>query len=936
MNDWAKVVFSAVCLPLLFVIVSVPVTYADEFIENFTSTQYRDVMFTSAWWDTVAGELKCQQFNPTLVATYATTHFSQGMDVSGNYAYVANGNDGLVAIDISDPVHPSLVDSYNTPAYAYDVTVEGNYAYVADNSGTGGVIIIDISNPSSLTLVGNYDTPGSTVDIAIQGNYAYVADYEHGVHVLDISNPASPTLVGTYDTPHYAWGITIDGDHAFVGDWGSGVIVLDISNPANPTEVGSYNTPGNAWNVAVSGDIAYVADGGAGIQVLDISDPTNPVLIGNYPTPGEALNCTVEGNYVYIADATHFVYILDVADPTTPKHLHTVGLPGEPWEIKIAGEYAFVCEYGTGTKGFEVIHIANPVIPALASGSVNPVIEVEDVTVSGKYAYAAIRHGGLAVFDISDPVVPTMVAFVDTMTHSYSIAVTGNYAYLGCWWYRMLVFDISDPTNPMAVGNTPGVAECHGIAISGNYAYLATGSDGLHIVNITNPSSPSIVGTYDTPDLASDVAVEGKYAYVADWTSGLRVIDISDPSSPTLAGSYNTPGYAEDIAVSGNYAYISDQSSIQVIDISDPTNPIAVGSVNPAGTEHGIAVAGDYAFVTYADFPTGYGIRIIDISDPTNPVLLGSGVLDNNVPDCAADGDYVYVANSWSGFQLFQVFERRIVPSGNVARSLPINRAEVIERIKLRTSQTGSITWEVSTDGMFWESIVPGDNEFELMFPEYNLYWRATLDYSIGGDYPVCDSLNIEFEPFVAIMINTFEANAVESGVELVWDITADEVIRGFNIYRKTGENDLGERVNGDGLIPPEERTYTDAGAKHGKPYWYTLGVVKNDGSEMLSQSVQIKTKVLKLALYQNYPNPFNPSTTISYALPEETHVVLSIFNLEGKLVRTLVNGLVTAGNKELIWNGRDNKGNPLSSGVYLYRLTAGNRTLTKKMVLLK
>ncbi|UCG50542.1 MAG: T9SS type A sorting domain-containing protein [Candidatus Latescibacterota bacterium] len=91
-----------------------------------------------------------------------------------------------------------------------------------------------------------------------------------------------------------------------------------------------------------------------------------------------------------------------------------------------------------------------------------------------------------------------------------------------------------------------------------------------------------------------------------------------------------------------------------------------------------------------------------------------------------------------------------------------------------------------------------------------------------------------------------------------------------------------------------------------------------------------------RLALDQNHPNPFNPSTTISFTLPTRTKTVLSIYNVEGKLVATLVDETLDAGFKDVTWHGKDVRGNQVSTGVYFYRLTAGNQTLTKKMVLLK
>jgi hypothetical protein len=98
--------------------------------------------------------------------------------------------------------------------------------------------------------------------------------------------------------------------------------------------------------------------------------------------------------------------------------------------------------------------------------------------------------------------------------------------------------------------------------------------------------------------------------------------------------------------------------------------------------------------------------------------------------------------------------------------------------------------------------------------------------------------------------------------------------------------------------------------------------------------SVESSPRVL--ALEQNVPNPFNPTTRIRFALPAASHVNVSVFDVHGRRVATLADRSMPAGNAEVVWNGRDARGVPASSGVYFYRLAANGHTLTKKMVLLK
>lgn len=100
---------------------------------------------------------------------------------------------------------------------------------------------------------------------------------------------------------------------------------------------------------------------------------------------------------------------------------------------------------------------------------------------------------------------------------------------------------------------------------------------------------------------------------------------------------------------------------------------------------------------------------------------------------------------------------------------------------------------------------------------------------------------------------------------------------------------------------------------------------VENDSEESFS-----------FELSKNFPNPFNPTTTITYRLQRDAVVDLSVFNLLGQKVRTLVNGRVTGGTHVLIWDGKNDEGRVVSTGVYFYRLQSDRQSITRKMMFLK
>ena len=91
-----------------------------------------------------------------------------------------------------------------------------------------------------------------------------------------------------------------------------------------------------------------------------------------------------------------------------------------------------------------------------------------------------------------------------------------------------------------------------------------------------------------------------------------------------------------------------------------------------------------------------------------------------------------------------------------------------------------------------------------------------------------------------------------------------------------------------------------------------------------------------EFALNQNYPNPFNPTTNIRFSLPKESHVRMQVFDVTGALVKTVLDEAISAGNREVTWDGTNANGQKVASGMYIYRMQAGSFSSTMKMLLMK
>ena len=297
-----------------------------------------------------------------------TNGHANGVFVSGDYAYVADGNSGLAVIDISDPTNPGTPVYEDTTGNPYGVFVSGDYAYVADY--TSGLAVIDISDPTNPGTPVYEDTTGYAWGVYVSGDYAYVADFISGLAIIDISDPTNPGTPVYENTTGSAIGVYVSGDYAYIADWGSGLAVIDISDPTNPGTPVYEDTTGNAVGIYVSGDYAYVGDGVSGLAVIDISDPTNPGTPFYEDTTGAARGVYVSGDYAYMADYDSGLAIIDISDPTNPGTPIYEDTTGYAWNIYISGDYAYLASETSGLVVIQVrkrVDMEDPIISTAPS-----------------------------------------------------------------------------------------------------------------------------------------------------------------------------------------------------------------------------------------------------------------------------------------------------------------------------------------------------------------------------------------------------------------------------------------------------------------------------------------------------------------------------------------------------------------------------------------
>jgi hypothetical protein len=221
---------------------------------------------------------------------------------------------------------------------------------------------------------------------------------------------------------------------------------------------------------------------------------------------------------------------------------------------------------------------------------------------------------------------------------------------------------------------------------------------------------------------------------------------------------------------------------------------------------------------------------------------------------------------------------------------------------------------------------------------------QATVDYvATGGS--VNYSYTVDAPLPITLGIFTAEVNTAGPGVKLDWTTVSEVNNYGFHVQRREGSvgtfADLPNSfVPGHGsTLQAQTYSFVDNTLEKVGQYSYRLRQVDLDGTEHFTQAVSAEVTIISVKevaliefkVSQNYPNPFNPSTNVKYELPTSSMVRLSVYDILGREVAVLVYDRRNAGVHEVKFDGSN-----LASGVYFYKLQAGNFLQTRKLLLLR
>ena len=387
-----------------------------------------------------------------------------------------------------------------------------------------------------------------------------------------------------------------------------------------------------------------------------------------------------------------------------------------------------------------------------------------------------------------------------------------------------------------------------------------------------------LIGSCEVPSRAYFVEVEGDYAYVIGCDELLSIVDISEPTNPYIVASYDTVGVAWGTDVNGGYAFSANSySGLFIIDVSDPLAPVFAGYFLGSAVHHAVVALKDIVYLqTCRRFYT------IDISDPSDPIEIAN--ISTAPPDARGlfvGGDYAYIIRIESGLQIIQIADPADLELRGTYSDLYVPSAIHTDLIV-----KNGFAYIPTYRGLQIVDVIDPDDpclvgSYDSTFIGERMYYGDDHLFLTGEDHGL-RVLNI--------------SNPVSPYLVLHYDLS---------VYRDVSYL--------DGLI------YALNG--------HRLDIFAFESLEIENE----KDMPDRISYLRAYPNPFNLSTAISYSLPEQGDITLSIYSLLGQRVATIYEGFQDAGEHSVVWDAT-----AFPSGVYFARLEVGKHSKSMKMVLLK
>ena len=299
-----------------------------------------------------------------------------------------------------DSLNVQLIGFYLSSGTATDVVVSDRIAYLAD--WEQGVALVDVSDPTAPEELAVVPTTGEADDADVYGSLMAIADRTRGLVLVDVSDPENPTEVGVTSIRGYANALASGEDLVYFADGNNGLGIYDVSDPESPFETGFSGSGYTSLDICISGSFAYTSDGSTGIHIFSITDPSAPEELVSYdpPSAGAIFTVGVDDGVVGMTDNTSTFYLANTRRLTQISLIGSVSLPSsQSVGCEVVGDYAYIANQ---TGGLQIVSFVDRQNLYIAGSYSLPELDAKGVDVVDGLIYVA-GGAGLYIFRFEDP-----------------------------------------------------------------------------------------------------------------------------------------------------------------------------------------------------------------------------------------------------------------------------------------------------------------------------------------------------------------------------------------------------------------------------------------------------------------------------------------------------------------------------------------------------
>jgi hypothetical protein len=467
----------------------------------------------------------------------------------------------LEILDLSTPWQPHQIGSIFIPDGPTDLKLWNGYLLVLNHYA---LHIYNIDQPANPVVVGTAGLNSTALSLAVDGNTAYIGEGyigENGVQIVDLSNPTQPEFQG-FTQRATGYGIAAEAGWAYIA--GGGLYVMDVTDPYHPTVVSSIGKPNPIEYVDVYNRFIIVS-GDYSLEIISKANPDSLLAIYNFNACYSPLSTT--DDYIYIARADSFI-VMEVIDSAI---LQTIGSAilnlGWVYELSVNGVYVYAAN-----DNLAIVGVSDPAHPVMISNTSWQNLNSFRLEISGNYAYICggtvqPEEGGyLQILDVSHPVSPQQIGLLLLPQFVNDVTISGDFAFVAAYDQGLYIINISNPAAPILAGTFSTLHPAYSLTLCGNNLFVSEFEGGFEILSLINPLNPSLTGYYNTPGSTYNLAVSGDTAFVADY----YYFGIYD-CSQALSVSPQNPSPTSPIAFSLSPAHPNPFNSTTTLRYSLPT-----------------------------------------------------------------------------------------------------------------------------------------------------------------------------------------------------------------------------------------------------------------------------------------------------------------------------------------------------------------------------